>query len=227
MNFLSHFYFDQLKSPEFVLGIAFPDIVGNFSTHYNTHFKHIHSQSSHTKEQYHFIQGIQRHYEVDGIFHEAPWFDEHCKSLKEIIQESAIKDRLPRLYFVVHVLVELVLDRYLIDHNHNILDEYYDRINQTDESLVSEVLGQFDSSAKEIPKMMPRYKHFKEFQFLRLYQEDHHLLTAIQKITQHQFRWPLNEEENNILSQCIKTYYNRHAKSEFNRIFDYVINQLS
>jgi hypothetical protein len=227
LNFLSHFYFDQSKSPEFILGVAFPDVVGNFSAHYNTHFKHTPPSLTPHAPSYQFIQGIQRHYEVDGIFHEAPWFELHCQSLKEIIQDSIIKDRLPRLYFIVHVLVELILDRYLIDQNPSILDDYYEKIQKTDEFLVKEVMDLFENSAKQISQMIPRYRHFKEFQFLRLYREDHHLLTAIQKITQYQFQWPLSEEENAVLLQCIKTYYNKHTKSEFNRIFEYVKIQLS
>lgn len=227
MNFLSHFYFDQSRSPEFILGVAFPDIVGNFSAHYNSHFKHPPSSLSGNTPIYQFIEGIQRHYEVDSIFHEAPWFEAHCQSLKQIIQDSAIKDRLPRLYFVVHVLVELILDRFLIDQYPTMLDDYYEKIHKTDELLVQEALALFESSAKQIPKMMPRYKHFKEFQFLRLYREDHHLLTAIQKITQHQFQWPLDEEENAVFLHCIKTYYGKYTKSEFNRIFEYVKIHLS
>ncbi len=226
MNFLSHFYFDRNQSPEFVLGIAFPDMIGDFSKDYNRAFKNIELTNSFSKPAIDLILGVHKHYKLDAIFHNAPLFHKHCTLLKEELQNSPIKDKMPRLFIVVHILVELLLDRYLIMKNTSLIDDYYRKIEQADLTIINEVYTAIPALNHRLDFVLKRINQFKEFEFLRLYSEKKNILIALQKITLFHFPWSLNKAEDLILLNCIETYYYSNSELEFFSIFDYLTNQL-
>ncbi|MBK7956811.1 MAG: hypothetical protein IPK03_01040 [Bacteroidetes bacterium] len=76
------------------------------------------------------INGINQHYRVDAIFHSAPLFEEYCHNLKMRIMQKPWHDKLPRLYFIVHVLFELVLDAYLIHREPSIVKRFYQTVKE-------------------------------------------------------------------------------------------------
>ncbi len=185
VNFLSHYYFDQDQSPEFIVGISIPDIAGNFSNHYNQFFKSIDSNSFESKEKA-IMDGIKKHYLVDAIFHDAPLFDYYCKTLKTRIQQNPWQYKLPRLFFVVHVLFELILDAYLIHSDSTIVNRYYYSIKKVENHTIASVFSYYKKMGLEISHIIANFIRFSSHEFLRLYEVDANLVTGLKHICKKQ-----------------------------------------
>ncbi len=224
MNFLSHYYFDQDKSPEFILGIAIPDIAGNFSHHYNQIFKNIDS-NGYAKAEKDLINGINQHYRVDAIFHSAPLFEEYCHNLKMRIMQKPWHDKLPRLYFIVHVLFELVLDAYLIHREPAIVNRFYQIVKEIDPQILKTNFSRFTEMDLFVSKIFSNFIRFSNHEFLRLYEEDANLVIGLKRISQHHFKWQMNEKEEHEFAELIQTFRIEESP-RFHEVFNYVSNQL-
>lgn len=225
LNFLSHFYFDRNERPNVILGIALPDLLGNFSTHYHRLFKHA-IRSEYTETEWDFVVGIQKHYTLDALFHASPLFEKHCALLKQELLETTYGSKIPRIYMVSHILIELMLDRYLIQKHPELLDAFYQSFSQADTHALQTFLQKNQATEPLSEKALQYCKHFSEFQFLRLYQEPENIVTAIQKITRHYFAWTLNQEENIQLAELLNAYLIKHSDLDFFSIFEYLTKQL-
>lgn len=224
MNFLSHYYFDRDKRPEFILGIAIPDIAGNFSQHYNHNYRNI-DLSFFEEPEKSLAEGIKQHYLVDAIFHNAPLFDEYCHNLKARIMQTGWHDKLPRLYFIVHVLFELILDAYLIHREPAIVNRYYQTIRSIDPEILKTHFSRFSTMDLFVSKIIANFIRFSNHEFLRLYTVDANLVIGLKKISQGHFEWQLNEKEEQEFAKLIQTFRIEESP-RFHLVFDYVSNQL-
>lgn len=209
-----------------LLGIALPDLLGNFSTHYNQIFKES-SANQYTAEEWELVKGIQKHYLLDAIFHDSPLFIAHCQYMKQALLATSYGTKIPRIFMVSHILVELLLDRYLIQREPALLDAFYNQLKQGNPAIIQAVFNKYPATQNLSGKAIARLQHFLEFHYLRMYAKQEHIVTAIQKITQFHFSWTLSQTENEELGQLLHDYGNKYGNSDFFSIFEYLTKQLN
>ncbi len=184
MNFISHFYLDRHRSdePPFLLGIITPDLVGIFDRSIKLK-QHTLPQISLEQVRLHdllFYKGVRRHFEADAVFHSCRFFVRETEGLAQILRNAFPESALPRSYFLAHILVELLLDKILIQQDPEILPEFYGQLQQID---YQEQL-RLTEWVCQCP--MPRYQaylvRFLERQYLYEYQEWQHILFVLRRI---------------------------------------------
>lgn len=127
MNFLGHYFVDAtLDNPYYTLGTTLPDIIRGFSKQYRIiKTKNINGISPHFNE---IKTGIQRHYQVDEVFHELDLFQDACYKIESIFTHK-YRLEVPRMFFIAHILCEFLIDKYIVINYPNIADRYYKLMN--------------------------------------------------------------------------------------------------
>lgn len=136
MNFLSHYYFDQDHPSNYhKLGILLPDMIKGFNKKLRKEvFQNKHSDK---KEYRELLKGIQRHYEIDKIFHQLPFFQKYSAIIKELILSKDIPEFQFRTYFLAHILLEFLLDRLLVKQNPLLAVQLYEDLDNLNRSTLT------------------------------------------------------------------------------------------
>ena len=183
MNFISHYFLDRDKTSSFFfVGVSTPDLMGNFSPRIRlkeSRLPLIKGQEL-SETQIQFYQGVLRHFEVDKQFHSSQFFREETKYLNNVLKRTFPDDSLHRVYFVSHILLELILDRILIRKHNELLYSFYSHFDKPEiKELVS--LTEWVTQQK-LPGYSDFLQKFSEKQFLYRYVDMRYLLRVIRKI---------------------------------------------
>jgi len=133
MNFLAHYYLleDKINSKK-VFGNLLPDLVRGFSKIYQTELKQVQDKNNA------ILQGINFHLKTDKIFHNHDFFTIQNEKIKKLI----IKHKVPtkRYYISTHILLELLIDQYLIKQNQTIANDFYNILEKDNNlNLIREI----------------------------------------------------------------------------------------
>lgn len=167
MNFLSHYYLDRDTSvPLFTAGAATPDLLSIF--HPETRLRssdmpRIYALSV-TPDERDFADGLNRHFVADGIFHDSVLFREESHWISQELLRTFPETPPRRRFFIAHVLLELILDKVLIDNNPKLLDRFY---ADFDSLAPFEGLVRVTERALGLP--LENYDHFLEKFLLNRY----------------------------------------------------------
>jgi hypothetical protein len=156
MHYLAHYTIDRAHAePYFTLGLILPDIYRGFSRIYNLHLRHAQPGDGISCAIH---SGIQRHYQGDGAFHNSLSFHEACEMVEKE-SKALVEVSLPRLFFLSHILVELLFDKMLLIHHPDIEADLYQKLQQI---APENVLKYFtESGFKDIDVHFP--EHYNDF----------------------------------------------------------------
>lgn len=175
MNILSHYYIDrQHPSVNYKLGVIFPDIFRGFNKELRQAVFNSTPQNQFEQE---FIAGIHKHYHVDRVFHNLPFFMEYDALLKEAILSHT--DLRQRVFFLSHIYLEMLIDRLLIAKNTELLASFYGDLRTVDLKGLDLYLGrmQKQDSANEF---FGKFNLFKKARYLYRYSNhESFVLTAL------------------------------------------------
>lgn len=129
MNFISHFFFDRrLDDSLYVLGIASPDLLSAFNRKVKLHqhpIERLMAEHPGDSKRLRFAQGVLRHFECDALFHNSDFFHTETARLSAALHEAFPNRPTMRSYFIAHVLLELLLDKLIIEDDRSLLDHFY------------------------------------------------------------------------------------------------------
>jgi len=128
MNLVAHFYLDRdLVNSYFTVGAATPDLLSIYNSSLRIKARHLRllSEEDLGKITPPFLDGLNRHFFADGIFHTSPTFHASTKRISTMLEEYFPDLEVKRKFFVGHILLELLLDKVLINLNPGILESYY------------------------------------------------------------------------------------------------------
>ena len=126
MNFLSHYYLlPEKENIDLIIGNLLPDLMRGFTKIYNLEIKS-NSLTHDTK----FVQGIHYHLLTDKLFHNASFFQKNCNVLKEITRFYRLP--LQRNFIVSHIMLELIIDQYLMEKSPSLAANFYKMLNAAD-----------------------------------------------------------------------------------------------
>jgi hypothetical protein len=114
MNFFSHYLDKETNDPWFLFGILLPELLPHFNEKLRKAVN-IYAEKDTNKIHQSIYKGVQRHYEVDRLFHNSDFFKQHTAYIKNLVLKNNQLEPLHyRTFFLAHVWLELLTDRILI-----------------------------------------------------------------------------------------------------------------
>lgn len=126
MNFLSHYYLDRNSNTHFNIGLTLPDILSLHSRRFRVTEDLIFSKKrlSKTHNVSSLLDGMFIHLKLDNLFHNSKFFGDNHLFLTN--KYSLYKKHFELPYFIFHILLEILIDRYLlIEKEPNLANEFY------------------------------------------------------------------------------------------------------
>jgi hypothetical protein len=114
--------------------------------------------------------GIQRHWDDDARFHVQTAFVQLCATLTQPVRHLLAHDARARPGFVVHVLVELLLDSCLAQAAPQRLQAYYAALQQVEPRWIEAMVNRV--ARRPTQRLAPFIAWFREARFLFDYADD-------------------------------------------------------
>lgn len=185
MNFISHYFLDkELDDSCFFIGISTPDLLSVFDRAIRLKENRLPllMENEATPEEVSFYNGVLRHFEVDALFHSSPFFHEETARISQLMRQTFPGFGFHRLFFVSHVLFELLLDKILIDQHPDLLPAYFSYFEQQKPAYISQ-LTQWVTRT-EIPGYEKYYEKFVQRKHLYLYSDWKYVIYVLKRILQ-------------------------------------------
>ncbi len=183
MNYLSHYYCEHPdERPYFVLGLILPDLVRELEPR-KIRFVPEALTSAQDEFSDHLNKGILRHLEVDGAFHTSDFFHNHCEQIKNWMLEYTYVSIPSRIPVFAHVLLELMLDRVLIKRNPEVMESFYDTLEQVEEPILVNYF-QHNKIVQRPRAVYQRVRYFCKDRFLYRYPGNEMMIYALNVLNQ-------------------------------------------
>ncbi len=183
MNYLSHFYCEYPEDrPYYVLGLILPDLVRELEPR---KIRFVPSELVNPPNSLadDLSQGIIRHLEVDGAFHNSAFFHRNVERIRDWLLEFQYVSIPSRLPVFAHVLLELMLDRTLIKRNRQAMEQFYHLLEQVEEEPLVEYFAHYPILSR--PRAVyQRVRHFCRDRFLYRYPDNAMMLYALNVLNQ-------------------------------------------
>ena len=178
MNYLSHFYFDRVEDNKYYnIGLILPDLARShipklrINPYRNIEFT--------TEEIGSINRGCNKHFESDRKFHNWATFVRLSQEAIDRIRESGDKD-LDRDYFISHILVEIMLDKILLDDNPTLADDFYKMIDSVEMDWILKYLRYSGLQDDELFK--GNHRRFMKAAFLKQYTSIENAISMLEKV---------------------------------------------
>lgn len=128
MNLVAHYFLDRdLVNSYFTVGAATPDLLSIYNSGVRIKGRHLQLLGDEELGQITppFLNGLERHFFADGVFHTSPLFTSSTRRISKMLEDYFPGLEIQRKFFVGHILLELLLDKVLINRNPGILESYY------------------------------------------------------------------------------------------------------
>ncbi|MBM3938548.1 MAG: hypothetical protein FJ333_07845, partial [Sphingomonadales bacterium] len=135
MNFFSHFLIDHKPNlPAFNVALIMPDLLRNFTPksckfHFQEQLDQLKNTPNPDPSIIEFLEGCLQHIARDKAFHASQFFKNSYDTLRDEWKIICHNYQIPKYWFSLHVLIEIMLDKYYIDNNLKKLTLFYDQLN--------------------------------------------------------------------------------------------------
>lgn len=165
MNFLSHAVVLGRGTPSLTyVGAALPDLWPHMSARPLPKLVLDRLRAGDDPDGHSLAHGIAHHMQADAAFHRHPSFLERVNVTADRIEPYLAQPKWGAL--VAHVLVEMLLDRWLIEGDGALVDRYYGRFEAGTRARAAELASAEDAMRNELATMLER---FVELRFLADY----------------------------------------------------------
>ncbi len=175
MNYLAHAR-DHLDEPYGLAGTSLPDWLRVLGRKHRIVTDSLPAPSADDTPEDRILAGIRRHFVDDAWFHAAPAFEHVTAILTKRIRRAfpdpigAPRPRHIRASFFAHVMMELLLDGWLIEQDPSCVDRYYAGLAAIDEERVGRLATLLLGHAPE--RLTELVRGFRRYPFLRTYVDD-------------------------------------------------------
>lgn len=173
MNFLSHYFLDRNTNDNcyFFAGLCVPDLLSLYARIFRIPFQKIVFDKEEKSDYNNFLKGLKRHEQVDGLFHNSEFFRRQMRNVSQSLRAQKFHSKNLRGFFLAHIIVELMLDKILIQHYDGLLIEYYEMLGRVDLNLFYQFLNQVNqmwmgTDEKNILTLKDAMGRFRERKFL-------------------------------------------------------------
>ena len=175
MNYFAHFFVDhKLGQHEYNTGLLLPDVTRG----YLKTFKHdlVHDNTAYSN----FYQGCLAHYRADKLFHGSSFFTEVLALANAALNKANFSEALNRKWFLAHIMAELLIDRILITEYPDLLDEFYNSLQQINDNELHGFLNLY--KIEDSPKFFEFFNHFRKVQYIRYYTDNNKFVYSLNRI---------------------------------------------
>ncbi len=187
MNFLSHYHFYKSDDPYYNVGLVLPDLARNLL---KTHLKH--DELYTLKEHQSLKDGSLVHIKADKIFHQSAFFASCERHISSLLDHKA---QWPRKWFFNHLLLEIGLDRVLMEHHRTLCDSFYKELEQADLKTITSFL-KLGSDAHSA-QFASGYERFVSFRFIFDYEHNEKIFLALSRVYSRigiQYDWTRDDQ---------------------------------
>ena len=175
MNFLSHYYLlPEKDNTDKVVGNLLPDLIRGFTKIYHKELK-----DNPQLQGSDILEGIHYHMLTDAVFHEHDFFLENCEWIKSNIKTQQLPKN--RSFIVAHVMVELIIDQYLMEKESHLAPSFYHSLNDSATQDLNEKLN-ITLNRQNSSKIISIFKGFTESKYAYILQSDEGLTKALYQI---------------------------------------------
>jgi hypothetical protein len=188
LNYFAHGH-RFLDEPYVLTGTALPDWLG--AADRGARLRRERMNGNPDPRAHDLARGIDRHYRDDAWFHATEAFQRTSAEITALLREAEPDDPGFRAWFFGHVLVEMLLDRYLIREDRARLDRYYDALAEVDPLWLEETIRPWLTAP---PSNLQRYIGlFADYRFLYGYLDDDGLARRLEGLARRVGLPPLPE----------------------------------
>jgi|GEM_PF-1009950 len=207
MNFLSHYYFHHRDDDNFfTVGLTVPDLLGFHSRRVRVTKKYLENLLLFEKEKNirSFIYGMILHLDLDRWFHNTDFFKEKLLLLQDrYVYYNEKKEKLPHFY--AHILIEVLIDRYLLTIEPDIADRFYESYKKFDFKMITKLFEGLKNFDRD--KFLDLAYKVSHSSFLKEYINDHLIITILGRVSKRINLPFLIDEDNEKFTQFILFVY--------------------
>jgi hypothetical protein len=137
-------------------------------------------------------------------------FVELTNKATDMIRESGDKD-INRDYFITHIMVEILLDKILLDKNPSLADDFYDMIDSVEMDWILKFMRYAGLQDDELWK--GQHRRFMKASFLKSYTSIENVIAAVEGVCANLGMIELNDEQRNLLIEICETIEPELARS--------------
>lgn len=126
------------------------------------------------------LTGVQSHLDDDDWFHGSAAFLDVSGRLSRLFRAAMPDDETHRVGFLGHIVVELLLDRWIMEQNTTALDRFYTAFDTADPQVVQYSVGLAASRTTE--KIVPFWHRFVDERFLADYPDPNRMLWRLNHV---------------------------------------------
>ena len=209
MNYLSHYFFDRDEDNKyFNIGLILPDLARSHIAKLRINpYKNI---TFTTKEIASMNDGCNKHFASDRKFHNWMTFVDLTNKATDMIRESGDKD-INRDYFITHIMVEILLDKILLDQNPTLADDFYAMIDSVEMDWILKFMRYAGLQDDELWK--GQHKRFMKAAFLKSYTSVENVVAAVEGVCANLGMIELNDDQRNLLIEICEAIEPELARS--------------
>jgi len=179
MNFASHFFLDGIKGkPYYNFGLILPDLMSIYKRGWRITDRAKAKEMIDTDVE--ILNGMLKHFELDAIFHQSMFFNDHTKLIKDLLKQEKLQLIHVKKHFVAHVLLELLIDRVIIKHDEKVLFDFYNCLDRIEKEKISHFFNENEPGV--IDGFFDFYVKFRERRFLYKYSENETIIFILNKV---------------------------------------------
>ena len=180
MNFLSHYYVDHTdERPYYTLGLVMPDLAKIFRSSWRITPKIL--PRSNKSEVIALNEGIERHVEVDAVFHSSDFFKEYNSLINTMLGRGKLESVNKYVFFLSHVLFEMMLDRMLVKHFPHIGHQFYDQLEKVEKEVVEMYLKDLNF-VEDRNEFFAFFERFRNSRYLLDYIRNESMIYALGRV---------------------------------------------
>ena len=185
MNFFSHFLIDHKPdAPAYNVALIMPDLLRNFTPksckfNFQEALDELKKSSHPDTNLIQFFEGCLQHINRDKAFHSSAFFKKTYDNLRDEWKSICANYQIPKFWFSLHVLIEIMLDKYYIDNQLEKLTLFYSQL-KSQRITVEKALRFLEHPNHEL--FLERYDRFCEVQYLFHYQQIDRIAFALHRI---------------------------------------------
>jgi hypothetical protein len=180
LNYFAHYFFDHEPDNHYYnAGLVMPDFarVAEGAKHIDVKIGFDAEKQPHL---YQLNRGSARHFQSDATFHNSAFFKHHTELLDGMFTQFEFPRQNQRIWFLSHILFEVLLDRVLITHHPKKLEDFYNSLQAVELEKVIEFLNH--SGKDGTGRFSNFWASFNESQYMQYYVNDDSFLYSINRI---------------------------------------------
>jgi hypothetical protein len=202
MNYFSHYFFDhKVGDSYFNTGLILPDFSRSAVGTRKLRLDAVNDSNEVFRS---LKMGCERHYLADDWFHASAFFLEGEAIIKADLKQYAAEFSGQRIWFVSHILVELLLDRILIAFDEKKLLDFYADLEAVDLNAI--ILFLQECGKTGFADFENYFHSFVKNRYLITYLDDDKLLYALNRILLRTKQEKLTQVGEQILSDRLNSW---------------------